>query len=46
MIRPLCALKALNDAPKGMGAKNRPRLKGSCDRLRELIDDAFPLTES
>ena len=31
---------------EGHGREELARLKGSCDRLRELIDDAFPLTES
>ena len=45
MIQPLCALKALKDAPEDMSADDRSLVKESCDRLRELIDDAFPLAE-
>lgn len=45
MIQPLCALKVLNDIPEGMCVEDRSWAKESCDRLRELIDDAFPLAE-
>ena len=45
MIQPLCALKVLNNAPEGMCEDDRSWANESCDRLRELIDDAFPLAE-
>ena len=45
MIQALCSMRYLDEAPKGMDAFEWERLRESYRELRELIDEAIPMTE-
>ena len=43
MIQPLCPKKYMNEAPEGMDGGAWLRMRESCEELRELLDEEFPM---